>query len=238
MSDWMKKYTIGVLGGMGTYATIYLFQRYAELFPAVKEWDRPRIIIDNNCTMPSRVRAALYGEKKEELVKEMVESISCLMKSGAQRIVLACNTSHIFLPEVYKQLPQAQAKVMNIIDACVDKLSANAVKEVYLLATEGTILSGVYHSKLQEAGIGCKTPSQDEFVALRRCIEAVKQNKFGDEVRELFTDFVGRDRICVLGCTELPILYKKYISSNIGANIYDPLEIAMSKLHEEYMEYI
>ena len=60
-------FVIGVLGGMGTYATINLFTEYANVFKAVKEWDRPRIIIDNRCTMPSRVRAFLYNEKVDEL---------------------------------------------------------------------------------------------------------------------------------------------------------------------------
>ena len=68
-----KDYTIGVLGGMGTYATIHLFQQYAEIFEAEKEWDRPRMIIDNRCTMPSRVRAFLYNENVDKLVDEMVE---------------------------------------------------------------------------------------------------------------------------------------------------------------------
>lgn len=45
----MKDLVIGVLGGMGTYATINLFKQYAEVFPAEKEWERPRIIIDNRC---------------------------------------------------------------------------------------------------------------------------------------------------------------------------------------------
>ena len=69
----MKKddFVIGVLGGMGTYATIHLFKQYADVFPAEKEWDRPRIIIDNRCTMPSRVLAFLRGVKKEELVRQM-----------------------------------------------------------------------------------------------------------------------------------------------------------------------
>lgn len=31
-----KEYVLGVLGGMGTYATIHLFQQYAEIFPAEK----------------------------------------------------------------------------------------------------------------------------------------------------------------------------------------------------------
>ena len=33
----MKDLVIGVLGGMGTYATINLFKQYAEVFPAEKD---------------------------------------------------------------------------------------------------------------------------------------------------------------------------------------------------------
>lgn len=78
----MKDLVIGVLGGMGTYATINLFKRYAEVFPAEKEWERPRIIIDNRCTMPSRVRAFLYHENVERLIDEMANSIDGLLKIG------------------------------------------------------------------------------------------------------------------------------------------------------------
>jgi len=78
----MKDLVIGVLGGMGTYATINLFKQYAEVFPAEKEWERPRIIIDNRCTMPSRVRAFLYHENVERLIDEMADSIDGLLKIG------------------------------------------------------------------------------------------------------------------------------------------------------------
>ena len=88
----MKDLVIGVLGGMGTYATINLFKQYAEVFPAEKEWERPRIIIDNRCTMPSRVRAFLYHENVERLIDEMADSIDGLLKigGGSARIILAC----------------------------------------------------------------------------------------------------------------------------------------------------
>jgi aspartate racemase len=39
------EYIIGVLGGKGTYATIDLFEKYAEVFPAEKEWNRKAIQI-------------------------------------------------------------------------------------------------------------------------------------------------------------------------------------------------
>ena len=106
-----KSQVIGVLGGMGTYATIHLFRQYAEVFPAEREWERPRIMIDNRCTMPSRVRAALYGEDREQLISEMSDSVSHLIKSGCDRILLACNTAHLFLSDLYDRVPEAKEKM-------------------------------------------------------------------------------------------------------------------------------
>lgn len=92
----MKDLEIGILGGMGTYATINLFKQYAEIFPAEKEWERPRIIIDNRCTMPSRVRAFLYHENIGKLVDEMTDSIESLLKMGGIRGLFLLVTHHIF----------------------------------------------------------------------------------------------------------------------------------------------
>lgn len=36
---------IGILGGMGSLATVDSFKRIVNAYPAEKEWDRPRIII-------------------------------------------------------------------------------------------------------------------------------------------------------------------------------------------------
>lgn len=77
-------FVIGVLGGMGTYATVNLFKQFADLFIAEKEWDRPRILIDNRCTMPSRVRAFLFNEKVDELVEQMSDSMLHLIEVGGE----------------------------------------------------------------------------------------------------------------------------------------------------------
>lgn len=234
-------YVLGVLGGMGTYATIHLFQQYAELFSAEKEWDRPRIIIDNNCTMPSRVRAVLYNEKWDELVERMADSIRMLIEAGATQIILGCNTSHVFLEDVYKIVPDAKDRVINIIDVCVSELKEKAIRTVYLLATEGTIVSGEYNKKLEKAGIRCDSPSEEEFSRLRLCIEAVKQNKYDNEVKDVFLDFVSRGDACILGCTELPILYDQY-EQDIkkiakGKLVLDPLYLALKKAYATFQQY-
>lgn len=229
-----KDFVIGVLGGMGTYATINLFQQYAEVFPAEKEWDRPRIIIDNRCTMPSRVRAFLYNERVEELVNEMTESMQNLVNAGCTKIILACNTSHLFLQQIYKKVPNLEKKVINIINNCVNKIEADNAKEVFLLGSEGTIDSKIYQNALEEKSIKCIVPSKEEYGLLRECIEAVKQNKYTENTKEIFINLVNRYENCILGCTELPILYDKYKDDIKIRHIYDPLLLGLNKLKEEF----
>jgi len=229
------EFVLGVLGGMGTYATIHLFNQYAEIFPAEKEWDRPRIIIDNRCTMPSRVRAFLYNENKEKLLEEMTDSMKNLMNIGCNRIILACNTSHLFLDSIYEKIPKLKSQVVNIIVECTKKIHRDGIKSVYLLASEGTICSEVYQNELKKLDITCESPSEDEYYKLRECIEAVKQNKYSDSIKNTFIELVNRKNNCILGCTELPILYERY-KKEINCNyIYDPLKIALNHIHEEFI---
>ena len=203
------KYIIGVLGGMGTYATVHMFKQYAETFPAEKEWDRPRIIIDNRCTMPSRVRAYLYGEEKEKLVEEMADSLRWLLEIGCSRIILACNTSHLFLPDIYKKVDGLENKISNIIECCIDKIVEDKIDEVFLLGSEGTIDSQIYQNALKKANVKCLTPHKMEYAIIRECIECVKQNRYDREVEMSFIELINRHDACILGCTELPILYEK-----------------------------
>lgn len=227
-------FVIGVLGGMGTYATIHLFRQYADIFPAEKEWDRPRIIIDNRCTMPSRVLAFLKHVREKELVEQMGDSMRHLVDAGASRIVLACNTSHLFLPAIYEQVPELEGRVVHIIRTCADRVESDGCGSVYLLGSEGTIDSRIYQDALGERGIECLVPAPEEYADLRVCIEAVKQDKYTEEAKRLFLGLVNRYDACILGCTELPILYEKYADEISCKKIYDPLQTALEQLKAEY----
>ena len=230
----MNDMVIGVLGGMGTYATIHLFQQYAEVFPAEKEWERPRIIIDNRCTMPSRVRAFLYNEKKDQLVAEMTESLQFMVNAGCNKIILACNTSHLFLPLIYQNVPELEEKVVHIIHASVDRIVKDKISEVYLLGSEGTIESNIYQNALKNVGVKCLVPDKEEYSQIRECIEAVKQNIYTDQVKNIFIKMVNRYDACILGCTELPILYEKYKENIKCQNVYDPLLLGIINLKAVY----
>ena len=230
------EFVIGILGGMGTYATIHLFEQYAKLFPAEKEWDRPRIIIDNRCTMPSRVRAFLYNENTELLLDQMTESMTNLVNIGCNKIILACNTSHLFLPKIYLRKPELIDKVVNIIKTCTHQIKEDGLNDVYLLGSEGTIESRIYQQELKKYNIKCHAPTTDEYQMLRKCIEAVKQNKYSKEVKSIFLRLVNRNNNCILGCTELPILYNMYKDNISCKKIYDPVFTALNSIHKEFLE--
>ena len=134
--DNLPKEVIGIVGGFGSYATLDFFERLLDSFPAEKEWDRPRILIDNYCTLPSRVRGILYHENEEEIIEGMTSTIENLMNAGATKIIITCNTAHYYLNSVYKTIPESKEVIVNIIEELAIQLNKNNVKKVSLIATE------------------------------------------------------------------------------------------------------
>jgi len=232
-----KELVIGVVGGMGSYATLGLFERLLESFPANKEWERPRIIIDNYCTMPSRVRAVLYHEKENELMQMLSDSIKNLIRIGCTHIVLACNTSHIFLQKILLQESQLRPFVVDIIEKCHAELKKESIKEFSILATEGTIESKLYDLYFND-GISVFYPSKDQFSKIRHFIEVVKTNSIDYSECEQFFNFIEdmQSTNVLLGCTELPLLFRKGKEYGLltTKKIFDPLESVIVFLKKEF----
>lgn len=232
----METQIIGVVGGMGSFATLDFFRRILLAFPATKEWERPRVIIDNNCTMPSRVRAILYNEKYQEVVEELTKSISILLSGGATDIVLACNTSHYFLKDILRDHPEWQGKIVNIIEATCQEIHRQGIKNPYLIATEGTIDTNIYPNALKKFGNEkILLPTAEEQILIREFIEAVKQNLVDSKIKEKFREYLNaiNSDCVILGCTEIPIIYREaYLREGLHTKklIIDPLEMALEQL--------
>lgn len=224
---------IGVLGGMGSFATLDFFRRILEVFPAEKEWERPRVIIDNKCTMPSRVRAILYGEKYDEVLKELIMSIEGLINQGANSIILACNTSHHFLNEIANKRPYLFNYVLDMVQTCVNEIKKAQVDDLYIMASEGTIQTDIYGKLLKKEGIRYIYPDKKNQEKIRSFIESVKIDKLDQTILEEFTHYINHleQKNVLLACTELPILYSK-VNDKIDENklIIDPLESVLGVL--------
>ena len=226
--------TIGVIGGMGSYATLDFFHRLLAAFPAEKDWDRPRILIDNRCTMPSRVRAILYGEAVDEVQADLVESARNLIHGGADILVLACNTSHVFLPGILEQVPEANGRFVNIIESLADSLLASGERTFRLMASEGTLDSRVYQLYLEPYGIQIEPPKEPEYAMFRSLIEDVKQDAVDDDTVARFIEAVhmGDNKNVIIGCTEFPPIYRRAAATlaSEGYKVFDPLDTTIQKI--------
>lgn len=214
--------TIGILGGMGSYATADLFKRLIDAFPAEKEWDRPRILIDNNCVMPSRVRAILYNEKVDDLIDQMSQSVNALSDSGADIIIIGCMTAHHFI----SHLPH-QEKLINV--TLLLKETIKKENKVLILCTEGSMDAKVWDYALPDQNR--IYPNDNQMKELRRFIEIVKTGRVRERDKREFAEFVNSlpCENVLLGCTELPILADEEL---IEKKIYDPIECAINYLKQ------
>lgn len=85
----------------------------------------------------------------------------------------------------------------------------------FLMATEGAIKAGIYDDYFGQRGIAVVSPDEASLQKIRQFIEAVKQHKVDGEAKREFAQFIqghGCDAV-VLGCTELPVLYKMCVAS-------------------------
>lgn len=223
--------TIGIIGGMGSYATCDFFRRILDAFPAEKEWDRPRILIDNRCTMPSRVRAILYQENTAAVIGELASAAKGLLGCGADHLIFACNTSHVFLEDVFRLVPEAEPKTVHIIDTLAQQMHKAGVRSAYLIATEGTLQSNIYQLFFERYGIALDVPGPACWAQLREFIETVKRGQVDRMARERFGEFcrgIPNENI-ILGCTEFPVLLSAGITDG-GKRLWDPLDSAIERI--------
>ena len=203
----MKK-TIGILGGMGPLATADLYRKIVLLTDAAGDNDHIRTFIDSNCRIPDRTAAILNGGK--DPVEEMSSALRNLEKCGASCIIMPCNTAHYFLPRLQAQ---TETPILSMLEAtaaeCARKYPG---KTAAVLATRGTLATGLYDRALEAAGVPFLIPGEDEKAALMYLIyEVVKASKPIMPEAERWAALLqtlraqGADYF-ILGCTELPIL--------------------------------
>jgi aspartate racemase len=213
MITFNDKKKLGVLGGLGPQATSFFMDRVIEHTNASCDQEHIDMIILNHASTPDRTKAILSGDS-EELLRSMIEDVRTLEQLGVANIAIPCNTSHYY----YEKL-QAETKVpiIHMVRESVryaQKQFGN-VKKIGIMATDGTISSGIYRRECEKAGITAVNPSEERQKDVMHIIydeikagERGSRHLFHSVVDELMTQ--GCDAI-ILGCTELSV-YKEYHS--------------------------
>ncbi len=203
----MKK-TIGILGGMGPLATADLYRKIVLLTDAGCDNDHIRVFIDSNCRIPDRTAAILSGGA--DPLPEMTSALRNLEKCGAECIIMPCNTAHYFLPAL-----QAQTAIpfISMLEATARACAAAYPgKRAAILATRGTLATGLYERALEKEGVDFLLPEEPQRDVLMHLIyEVVKAARPLAPEADLWAQLLEQLRRAgadyfILGCTELPII--------------------------------
>ncbi|MBQ6116687.1 MAG: amino acid racemase [Oscillospiraceae bacterium] len=203
----MRK-TIGILGGMGPLATANLFKKIVTMTKADGDNDHIRVYIDSNSAIPDRTAAILQGGP--DPTAEMLSALRHLEACGASCIIMPCNTAHYYLPRLQAL---TGTPILDMLEITARRCAAlYPGKRAVILATRGTLATGLYSAALERQGVDFLVPDEREQDVLMHLIYGVvKASRPLAPEKETWRELLdglrarGADYF-ILGCTELPIV--------------------------------
>ncbi|MDO4903403.1 MAG: amino acid racemase [Limosilactobacillus sp.] len=201
----MKKF-FTVLGGMGTLATESYVRILDKRTPITCDQDYLDYIVVNHASVPDRTEWILDHSKPDYNV-DLIEDIKQQSLLKPEFFVLICNTAHY----AFDKLQAAtDIPILNMLEETVADIKniKPGAKKVGLLATRGTVESGLYDKYITEAGYEEIKPTPEivdmtEDLIYHDIKEAGHSDgaKFHELVRKMVEE-QGAE-VVILGCTEL-----------------------------------
>lgn len=224
----MSGKVIGILGGMGPEATAAFFSRIIRATKARCDQDHIRILIDSNSKIPDRT-AAIRGEGKSPLPM-LVQSAQGLQKAGADFIVIPCVTAHYFFAPLQRKV---RIPVLHIIEEIVQHVRKRMkkVRRIGLVATSGTVETGLFQKAFAEAGIevvlpDTKTQKSMIMAAIygRKGVKAIGPSQASKALVIAASQLlIERGAQAILaGCTEIPLILEE---GDLPVPVVDSLDV-------------
>ena len=151
-----------------------------------------------------------YGDKSPDSIKYYsIRIAQFLLDNHCKMIVIACNTASALAFEAVKDFVGKRAIVVNVIDPVVQKIAKKSeLKNIGVIATKGTIKSGIHASKLKKAN------SRQQVVGLATplLIPMIEEGFFNNNIsRSIIASYLSRPKIknidaLILGCTHFPLI--------------------------------
>lgn len=191
----------------------------------------PLIYIGDTLRMP-------YGVRTPEQVEQFtVECIKYISDTGLDSCVIACNTATAYGLEKAKEV--FKFPIVGVVNpACEFAVRETKNNKVAILATEGTVKSGVYKETM-------KSMSPEVELIELGCPDLVLAIEDGhiddDEVKGIIEDYLNKlghfdyDTL-ILGCTHFPLatemFHEIFRERNKVVSIVDPAQKTIEKLIE------
>ncbi len=224
-----RAFKLGVVGGVGPAATVDFMHKIVRLTQASRDQDHIKVVVEQNPQIPDRT-ANLIGSGEDPTIA-MLATCKRLEADGANAVAIPCNTAHAYVTRIQ---PHLGIPIVNMLSEVVAYVRAQMpeVSRLGLLATSGTVASGVYREIVEPAGMTLLVPDAPVQERVMQSIYGERGVKAGHTAGECsehlaaaIEHMLGKGaQAIILGCTELPLIE---IAPDIRQSValLDPTEI-------------
>ena len=213
---------IGILGGMGTQAGLDFCNKLAMINRGKIDQEYPLFILYNKSNIPGRPESISVHAKNSsdklanpkalkkynKVLTSLINGCNSLQKSGCKFIVIPCNTAHYWYNDLQKKI---KVPILNMPKEVFlhTKKTCKKNSKIGLLATEGTLKTGVYNKFFDKDFELVKPKNKMQLSSVNKAIKFVKMGKIKEAEKAIkpainYLIKINCKKI-ILGCTELPI---------------------------------
>lgn len=219
-------------------ATAYFMQLITQMTEARTDQEHLEIVLHSRPQIPDRT-SYILGQSGENPFPGLADIGKKLASQGAELIAIPCVTAHYFQKQLEEEI---EVPILNAVEETAVYLKEAGISRAGILATDGTIESGLFQKAFEAGGILGLVPGRENQRHVMHLIyENVKAGKpvelllFEQAAQELFDK--GAQAV-LLGCTELSLIKRDF---PLGPGILDVMEVLARKavrscgrLKEEY----
>ena len=212
--------TIGIVGGVGTFAGIDLYRKICQYTDARTDQDHLPVVLVSVPEKVSDRTMFLQGEVEENPGIAIAGIINTLAATGAEVVGIPCNTAHspVIYNEILERIPR-NIKLLNMIEEVGRHISTEypEIRKAGIMATTGTCLSKVYTDILSAFNIQTIYPEEsmqkslvhpaiyDMSYGIKAFSDPVTDRSRNDLLRVASSLVSLGSEAIVLGCTEIPL---------------------------------
>lgn len=218
----MEGKVLGVIGGLGPLATAHFLELTTRMTDAAAEQQNLDMIVYNFPSIPDRTGYILGSNLKSPL-PGLLWAGRCLAQQGVDAIAIPCVTAHFFYQELCDGI---RTPIIHGVRETARHLKAHGVSAAGIMATDGTIISGLFSRALSDEGIRPVIPSKKRQADVMRLIyDDIKAGNppdmdtfyaVSEELRQKGAETV------ILGCTELSLVKRDH---PLGPGYLDSMEV-------------